>query len=71
MSDRVLLLENFDKLPGASLVKEPVVAALYGGVGRTTIWRSVKNGTIPQPIKIGTAKFWRVSHLRAALATLS
>lgn len=71
MSDAVVLLESFDKLPGASLVKEPVVSALYGGVGRTTIWRSVKNGTIPQPIKIGAAKFWRVSDLRAALSSLS
>jgi predicted DNA-binding transcriptional regulator AlpA len=67
----ILLLENFDKLPGASLVKEPVVRALFGGMGRTTVWKAVKTGKIPQPVKIGSAKFWRVSELRAALNSLS
>lgn len=42
----------------------------YGNVDRSTIWRWVKKGTLPAPIKIGGRSLWRLSdiqkHIREA-----
>lgn len=36
-----------------TLLTHKVVAALLGGIGRSTVWHYVKKGTIPPPIKLG------------------
>ena len=57
-------LSQFDKLPDSAYVRLPVVAALYG-IGPATVWRWVKTGRLPQPVKLGpNTTGWRVGGLR-------
>ena len=51
------------------LTTEDVTDAL--GVSRTTVWRLVKAGTLPAPIKLGPqCNRWRESDIEAALEAL-
>ena len=61
-------LINFDSMPDSAFIRLPVVKALYG-VSSATIWRGVKNQTIPSPVKITErTTAWNVGLVRAALA---
>lgn len=63
-----LELANFDQLPNSAHVRLPVVAGLYGS-SYSNIWRNVKKGLIPSPVKLTTnTTAWNVGELRAALA---
>jgi predicted DNA-binding transcriptional regulator AlpA len=61
------VLSNFDRLPDSAHVRLPVVKAVYA-CSDTTIWRNVKKGIIPKPVKL-TAQVtaWNVGDLRKAL----
>jgi prophage regulatory protein len=57
-------LAQFDALPDSAYVRLPVVAALHG-VGPATVWRWVKAGRLPAPLKLGpNVTAWRVGSLR-------
>lgn len=59
---------NFDQLPDSAYIRLPVIQRLYG-VSSATIWRGVKNGTIPKPSKLSErCTAWQVASVRAALA---
>lgn len=61
-------LANFESLPASSFIRLPVIKRLYG-VSSATIWRGVKNGTIPKPSKLSErCTAWNVGQVRAALA---
>lgn len=61
-------LENFDRLPNSANVAQPVMEGLYG-CSSATVWRRVKDGTIPQPRKLSPrCTRWNVGELRAALS---
>ncbi len=61
-------LAQFDNLPDSSYIRLPVIKRLYG-VSAATIWRGVKNGTIPKPSKLSErCTAWNVGLVRAALA---
>ena len=61
-------LANFESLPASSYIRLPVIKRLYG-VSSATIWRGVKNGTIPKPAKLSErCTAWNVGQIRAALA---
>ena len=61
-------LANFESLPPSSFIRLPVIKRLYG-VSSATIWRGVKNGTIPKPSKLSErCTAWNVGLVRAALA---
>lgn len=61
-------LENFDKLPDSAYIRLPVMKGLYG-VCATSIWRGVKNKTIPSPVKLTErTTAWNVGMVRSALA---
>lgn len=62
-------LANFDQLPDSAYIRLPVMRGLYG-VSAASIWRGVKNSTIPSPKKL-TARTtaWNVGQVRAALDT--
>lgn len=36
-----------------SLLREPVVRETVGGIGRTTLWRWVREGYFPKPVRLG------------------
>lgn len=61
-------LAHFDFLPESAHVRLPVVAALHG-VGPATVWRWVKSGRLPAPVKLGpNTTAWRVGELRRVMA---
>jgi predicted DNA-binding transcriptional regulator AlpA len=60
-------LYNFDCLPDAAHVRLPVVIALFA-CSPATVWRGVRTGRIPKPIKhFQRASAWNVGELRATL----
>lgn len=62
-------LAQFDTLPESAHVRLPVVAALHG-VGPATVWRWVKAGRLPAPVKLGpNTTAWRVGDLRRVMAS--
>jgi predicted DNA-binding transcriptional regulator AlpA len=61
-------LAHFDTLPESAHVRLPVVAALHG-VGPATVWRWVRSGRLPAPVKLGpNTTAWRVGELRRVMA---
>lgn len=63
-----LALSNFEAMPCSAYIRLPVIKALYG-VSSATIWRGVKAGTIPKPVKLTErTTAWNVGQVRAALA---
>ena len=61
-------LAQFDSLPASAHVRLPIVAA-WRGVSAPTIWRWVKSGRLPAPVKLGpNTTAWRVGDLRACAA---
>lgn len=61
------MLASFDKLPDAAHVRLPVVAGVCS-VGPATVWRWVKSGHLPKPVKLGpNVTAWNVGALRKAM----
>jgi predicted DNA-binding transcriptional regulator AlpA len=42
--------------------------AEHYGLGVSTVWRRVKDGTLPAPVKIGGATRWRRAEIEAAFS---
>ena len=64
-------LRNFDCLPNAANVRQPVVEALFS-CSSATVWRRVKDGRLPKPRKLSyRVTAWNVGELRAALSERS
>jgi predicted DNA-binding transcriptional regulator AlpA len=60
-------LTYFDALPEEAFVRLPVVQLLYA-CSSASIWRGVKQGRIPAPIKLSPrTTCWNVGELRNAL----
>jgi len=61
-------LKNFDDLPKAANVRQPVVQGLYA-CSAASVWRGVNAGRIPKPRKLSPrTTCWNVGELRQALA---
>lgn len=61
-------LANLDLMPDAAFVRLPVVAMAYG-YSKATVWRNVKKGTMPKPVKISErCTAWNVGAIKADLA---
>jgi predicted DNA-binding transcriptional regulator AlpA len=61
-------LVNFDSMPDSAYIRLPVMIGLFG-VSAASIWRGVKNGTIPKPSKLTErTTAWNVGLVRADLA---
>ncbi len=54
------------KIEDVELVSVLTLARIYE-VHPATIWRYVKAGIIPQPIKVGKLTRWRMSEIRTAV----
>lgn len=59
-------LAGFNDLPDEARARIGVVCQLFD-VGPATVWRRVKSGLIPPPIKDGRSTRWTVGSLRQAL----
>jgi len=44
---------------------------LLGGRGRTTVYRDIELGRLPQPIKIGGRLYWREDQVEAFLQEMA
>lgn len=64
-------LRDFDNLPDTALVRLPMVQTLLPW-SRTTIWRRVRDGSIPAPIRMpgSTCIAWRAGDIRRVLASV-
>ncbi|MFZ2988276.1 helix-turn-helix transcriptional regulator [Ideonella sp.] len=61
--------QNFDQLPDAAHVRASELLSNILPVGRTTLFRWVREGRWPKPVKLGPkVTAWRVGDVRAALA---
>lgn len=61
-------LEHFDRFPGSASVRLPTVVGLFA-ISPATVWRRVRNGTLPKPYKLSErVTVWSVAELRAVLA---
>lgn len=57
-------LAQFDSLPDSAHVRLPVVRALHG-ISSPTVWRWVRSGVLPKPVKLGPRiTAWCVGDLR-------
>ncbi len=62
------VLSNFDNLPDSAYIRLPVMVGLFG-VSAASIWRGVKNNSIPKPVKISErTTAWNVGTVRKTLA---
>lgn len=61
-------LANFDQLPDSAHVPQGIVTAVLG-ISGPTLWRRVKDGTLPAPRKPSPGcTRWVVGELRQAMA---
>jgi predicted DNA-binding transcriptional regulator AlpA len=61
-------LVNFDQLPDSAYIRLPVMIGLFG-LSAASIWRGVKNHSIPSPVKLTErTTAWNVRLVREALA---
>jgi predicted DNA-binding transcriptional regulator AlpA len=59
---------NFDDLPASAFVSLRTVATIQEA-SHSTIWRRVKDGTLPKPHKLGpNTTRWNVGELRECIA---
>lgn len=65
------MLENSNfQTPGPAFYRLNAILSMVP-VGRSTWWRRVKEGTYPQPIKLGPrTTVWRASDIEALIAEL-
>lgn len=62
-------LRDFDQLPDSAYIRLPVMIGLFG-VSAASIWRGVKNQSIPKPVKLTErTTAWSVRLVREALAS--
>ena len=60
-------LPDFDTLPDSGFVRLPTLLLLFA-CSRATIWRWVKTGKIPAPVKLGPRiTAWPIGQLRQAI----
>lgn len=62
-------LRDFDQLPDSAYIRLPVMIGLFG-VSAASIWRGVKNQSMPKPVKLTErTTAWSVRLVREALAS--
>lgn len=67
--NELIALTNFDNLPASGYVRLPVMKLLLG-VSSATVWRGVRQGTIPKPVKLSErCTAWNVASVREFLAS--
>lgn len=50
-----------------SLMTLEQVRARLGGISVTTLYRQMKSGALPKPIKIGSRSMWDAAEINAAI----
>lgn len=61
-------MHQFDKLPDSAFVRQTQLLGSVLPFSGTTLWRMVKDGQFPAPVKLGVGvTAWRVGAVRAWL----
>ena len=61
-------MHPFDKLPDGAFVRQTQLLGLVLPFSGTTLWRMVRDGHFPAPVKLGAGvTAWRVGAVRAWL----
>lgn len=55
---------------GWDMLDRRAVQALFGGIHAATLYRHVRNGLIPRPVKIGALSRWVRAECHEALAAM-
>ncbi|HEY1979306.1 MAG TPA: AlpA family phage regulatory protein [Xanthobacteraceae bacterium] len=59
----------FDPLPAIGYLRQSQLIPAIFPFSSATLWRKVKAGTFPKPVKLGTRiTAWRVEDIRALIA---
>ena len=58
-------------MPNNNLKKASYVKAYFGGVSDMSIWRWIKSGILPEPLRINGQRYWSDEQLEEARARLS
>jgi len=67
--DPLEILRSFSALPDDALVRVDVVSA-HEDCSASTVWRRIRLGLFPKPVKQGGITAWRVGDIRAHHARL-
>ncbi len=60
---------HFDPLPAIGYVRQSQLIPAIFPFSSATLWRKVKDGTFPKPVKLGPRiTAWRVADIRAIVA---
>lgn len=64
--------EDFDRLPDSALITASTLDALFGHQSQPVRWRRIKDGVIPQPLRMetGSRPLWRVGEVREAMSRM-
>lgn len=69
--EQIKKIVDFDKLPDSAFVRQPTVSMLCGGTSRAALYKWVKAGRFPAPVKLGAqTSAWNVGALRRHFAAL-
>lgn len=61
-------LANLDLMPDVAFIRLPIVAGAYG-YSTATVWRNVRKGLMPKPVKLSErCTAWNVGLIKADLA---
>lgn len=66
------VVARFDVLPDDAIISAAVVRALMGNFSRATMWRRVRAGSLPQPIRLSAqARGFRAGDIRDTLRAMA
>lgn len=57
------------RLPETGFVRLPTILGLIP-VSKSTVWKRVRSGEFPKPVKFGSATMWKVEDIRALVARM-
>jgi predicted DNA-binding transcriptional regulator AlpA len=52
------------------LLDRRAVCSLFGGIHAATLYRHIRTGTVPPPVKVGSLSRWLRSEVEAALGRM-
>lgn len=64
------VLENPTMKSDLELLDRRAVCAVFGGIHPATLYRHVRTGLVPRPIKVGSLSRWLRHECEAALAAM-
>jgi predicted DNA-binding transcriptional regulator AlpA len=52
------------------LLNRTEVCRMFGGINPATLYRHIRQGRLPKPVKVGGSSRWLLSECQAALQTM-